>query len=581
MPAEIIEVPLGLRTRFPNGQATHHFSNLPLPQLARELLEGIVVMCSPNGGVKSRWSACSMTSHFRSAIRALHSAGFNGSAADLRSEHLVGACTHYSIEEVLRPALRAYDEAHPGRLHDSVCRFLEGPWVSGPRDYKPVPPYSKADEARLRRACRASITAVEGRVEKARAEAASGGPYSRATAMSRPHLLWTLQTEGPLSRQEVARRLGLSGSYPTCLAEAPRLKEAARVLWPTATDLVAFRTLLALETGIVPEGIASLRVDDVQRVGPREVIIAWEKQRGGGRESDRFAGAGEWSPGRIFERAIEITSGSRSFATRDDQPFLWIALHSIHLRMHRMRHVSPPVVDAWLRSSGLSTEEGTFDLKGRRLRKTFYRRLDEAFGGAIPSVAGINQSERVAGEHYLSVTQSTEFLEGIVEDAYAEALRRVERAPRLTVLTAADVERLSTDDHQAAAELGVDEADAKPLLGGERDVFAAACRDFYNSPYGRPGSPCPAAVWTCLFCPLAVITPAKLPTLLRLADHVEAQRREMPADEWTRIYGPTWHQLRTNIFPRYPEAVIRAARVKADAAALYLPPHEAHPGPSR
>jgi hypothetical protein len=248
--------------------------------------------------------------------------------------------------------------------------------------------------------------------------------------------------------------------------------------------------------------------------------------------------------------------------------------------MYRMGHVMGAKY-RWLDSSGLSTPDAPFDLDGRRLRKTFYRRLDERFGGAIPSVAGINQSERVAAERYLSVTQSTEFLEDVVEDAYAEALRQVQSAPRPTVLTAGDLERFSVDQAQAAAELAVAEAETGPLLTGRRDVFACACKDFYNSPYGEPGSACPAPVWTCLFCPMAVITPAKLPTLLRLCDHIDAQRRQMPADEWTRVYGATWHQLGANILPRYPEAVIQAARVKADAAPLYLPPHEIHGGPIR
>ena len=65
----------------------------------------------------------------------------------------------------------------------------------------------------------------------------------------------------------------------------------------------------------------------------------------------------------------------------------------------------------------------------------------------------------------------------------------------------------------------------------------------------------------------------------------ERMRRITPPplslDEWTTIYGATWHQLHANILPRYPEAVIEAARVKADAAPLYLPPHESHPGPVR
>jgi len=533
-----------------------------------------------NGTVRSRWTAQVTAANLRSAVRRLGARGFVGGIGDLRSGDLVAICATQDVETVLRPALRAYDELHPGRLDASVRRFLDGPWLSGPRLSAPVLPYSKSEEEEIRQACRDSIVAVEDRVAQARAEAATGGPYLPATAGSRAHLLWTLEREGPLSLDDVGRRLGRSMYYYQSVVDAPRPSRAAGQLWPTAVDLVAYRTLLGLETGIVPEGIANLRADDLQRVDRREVIISWEKQRGGGRESDRFGGAGEWSPGRVFERAVEITSGPRRFATRGDQAFLWIALDRTKPRMYRMTH-GMEAKYRWLESAGLGSPDTPFELDGRRLRKTFYRRLDEHFGGAIPSVAGINQSERVAGERYLSVTQSSEFLEGVVEDAYAEALRRVQAAPKPTVLTAGDVDRLRSEPDRAVAELGVSEAESEPLLAGRRNVFACACKDFYHSPYGQPGSACPAPVWTCLSCALAVITPAKLPTLLRLADHIDAQRAEMPADEWTRIYGATWHQLHANILCRYPEAVIAAARVSADAAALYLPPHETHAGPVR
>jgi hypothetical protein len=187
----------------------------------------------------------------------------------------------------------------------------------------------------------------------------------------------------------------------------------------------------------------------------------------------------------------------------------------------------------------------------------------------------------MAAERYLTVTKPNEFLESVVESAYAEVLTKVRAAPSPTVLTEEDVARLAAEAAEAAAELEVRREEVAPLLGGERDVFAAACRDFYHSPYGASGEPCPAAVWSCLFCPLAVITPAKLPVLWRLLDHVEAQREAIEADEWTRIYGAVWHQLRENVFSRYPEALLAAARAKADAAPLYLPPHEADPGPAR
>ena len=95
---------------------------------------------------------------------------------------------------------------------------------------------------------------------------------------------------------------------------------------------------------------------------------------------------------------------------------------------------------------------------------------------------------------------------------------------------------------------------AVELLRGERDVFAAACKDFYNSPHGRAGSACPSPVWTCLFCPLAVFTPSQVPNLLRLRDHLDAQwkaARHRPVDAALRRRpGPPR--------PRHPGPVPRA-----------------------
>lgn len=178
MPAEIIEAPLALRTRFPNGEATHSFDGLPLPHLVHELLEGIVFMCSPNGTVKSAGTAGTKAARLRSAIRSLHSIGFTGGISDLRIEHLMSVCSDWNVEEVLRPALRAYDEARPGRLHASVRRFLDSPWVNRQRQSEPVAPYSKEEESQIREGCRASIIALETRIGRARAEAATGGPYT-------------------------------------------------------------------------------------------------------------------------------------------------------------------------------------------------------------------------------------------------------------------------------------------------------------------------------------------------------------------------------------------------------------------
>src|SRR5262249_35010862 len=135
---------------------------------------------------------------------------------------------------------------------------------------------------------------------------------------------------------------------------------------------------------------------------------------------------------------------------------------------------------------------------------------------------------------------------------------------------------LKTDVVSAAKRLAVTEQRATELLDGERDVFVAACKDFYNSPYGSPGKACPVAVWTCLSCPLAVFTPSKVPNLLRLKDHLDRQWDALSVAEWTAVYGAASVRLERDILPMFSTTVITAARaaLETDEVPLYLRPED-------
>ena len=118
---------------------------------------------------------------------------------------------------------------------------------------------------------------------------------------------------------------------------------------------------------------------------------------------------------------------------------------------------------------------------------------------------------------------------------------------------------------------------AGELMAGERDVFAAACKDFHNSPFGEVGSPCPAPAWSCLFCPLAVFTPSKVPNLLRLRAHLDRQWASLPAGEWMSLYGAAHLRLERDILAGFGAAVVEAAQAVVDAdgdSGLYVRPEE-------
>ena len=90
-------------------------------------------------------------------------------------------------------------------------------------------------------------------------------------------------------------------------------------------------------------------------------------------------------------------------------------------------------------------------------------------------------------------------------------------------------------------------------------MFIAKCKDFYDSPHAKPGQPCPAAVWECLFCRQCVVTPTKLPNLLKLLDHIDGQARTLTIEQWRARYGAARAVIAERILPQFSDEVIQAA----------------------
>ena len=113
---------------------------------------------------------------------------------------------------------------------------------------------------------------------------------------------------------------------------------------------------------------------------------------------------------------------------------------------------------------------------------------------------------RLEGDHCLTATTPAQHqaVEAIVEDAQHDLVRR---AHRPVVLAGDGTAALTADMPETITELLLDQAVMTELLGGERDVFAAACADELSGLHGPPGRPCPAQPWVCLACPLAVFAP--------------------------------------------------------------------------
>ena len=193
-----------------------------------------------------------------------------------------------------------------------------------------------------------------------------------------------------------------------------------------------------------------------------------------------------------------------------------------------------------------------------RIRTTHLSMRDKrTWAGRGRATIDPNHSPEVEGDHYLTATTPSrrQAAEAIVEDAQHDLLRRA-RPP--VVVSGEDAASLARSYPELVASLGLSDTVIAELVGGQRDVFTAACADQLSGLHGPAGKPCPARPWVCLLCPLAVFAPRHAPNLLRLKAFFSRQWRQMPAAQFMAVFGP-YSQRVTEVLDRLDPAVVARA----------------------
>lgn len=281
-----------------------------------------------------------------------------------------------------------------------------------------------------------------------------------------------------------------------------------------------------------------------------------------------FSDQGRWSPGAIVARVIDLTSRNRRAAARDAADMIFLRAVTGGQPADAPAHWRP-AVRLLIDRCGLVDDNGDrLGLDLRRLRKTYLRRLERRTHGAVGLTAGINHNVQVAADHYLTPNEETELHSQVIERTQRSILEAARRS-RITVLDDHRTRELAADPARAAAVLDVTPGRAASLLtSDEQDVFIAKCKNFYDSPHAKPGEPCPSAVWECLFCRQCVVTPTKLPNLLKLLDHIDGQARALTVEQWRARYAAARAVIAERILPQFSDDVIQAARAEMDQARL-------------
>lgn len=440
---------------------------------------------------------------------------------------------------------------------DFVAHGIKG--HTTPRDA-----YSPQETAALRAACRADVLRVVERLTVTAEErlGLAQEPEGRGWRVAE-NVMWHIDRHGPMSLAELRQRQGR-------INVGFRMGDLHAALYPTRNDLAPFLLLLALESGIEIEACKDLRADCLGATEGGRVEVRYRKRRAGTRQwrSTLVRDSGMYSPGRLIRMVLRLTRRARAQCGSDR---LWLVIHQSRLHPAAMTSTSGVFADFVTRHDLKGDDGRAMALQPVRLRKTHKAGRYLATGGQLSDFAGDGHTTAVAGNHYGAIEALRPFHEAAIERALQDA---VAVAKRPTVVTAEEESVLAADPEAASEALGVPPAEVAGFLAGGQDVWLSSCRNFFDSPFGTPGAPCPTPFWTCLSCANAVITTRKLPALLSFLAHALEARRRMPADQWAATYGEAHRELVDHVLPRFPAAVVAAAQAASDldTGLLYLPP---------
>ncbi|MFG2979551.1 hypothetical protein ACGFYY_42015 [Streptomyces sp. NPDC048331] len=568
MPAEI-QQPLAVLFTLPDD-VTHDgiLHDLPNQRLAADLAAGLVAATHPHGPIRTRSVARQYMTTMRRMARDLDAQGFTGGLAALTTAMLVQywLTCDYHRERRIRVVLNAFQEA-VGGLDPGICHHLAGRRINKAEKSRPNQPYSDTEWQRLGAACTEQITAAH-RAHRQALEAAARGADPSVHGAAFENLAWLWLSAGPTAARAVCERLDtVHAGLDRALISA-----VERALFPVTDTAFAYLTLFAMRTGIVPDGIDGLRLDDITRTSANTVLLSYRKGRTGGEALNLHRDAV-----RLLDRWLAYSAPLREHAggLAGD---LWIHLG----RDGGGRAAEPGKIfakprtqsrrRAWMESSGVLSDDGQpLAVHGGRVRATHHHRRDRTAWTGRTTIDP-NHSARVEGDHYLSshTPAQLDALEGVIEQAQDDVRRKA--APPI-VVSSEDAAAFTAAFPRLVEDAGLDAKTVQALLSGEQDVFVAACASPLNSPHAPAGTLCPARPWVCLLCPLAAFAPRHLPNLLLLKEYFSQQARGMTTAQFVRIFGPYAARLDEDILPRFGPAAIDAATRQRVGAVSDLPLH--------
>lgn len=369
-----------------------------------------------------------------------------------------------------------------------------------------------------------------------------------------------------------------------CAAVLHQFHDSADAARKIQVEIAAF-VILGLKLGIEPECLPLLNLANLKTDG-RRIRVRYLKRRGGGGNGMRKTRITEPSDATRLDQPTsadteeEVVADGASFReaagvlallrdrARSRQAKSGSADDEAHLFTFYCAAATFRAFSAHLNESGLRGDDGgPLPIVRNRLRPTWRTQRTVRHGGRL-SIDRSDNSTDVRAKHYLDNDRMKPFLDDAISDAQSQAWehalsRRVVSLPQ----------NASAANRELAAEAaGVSTAEISRALTGEQDLWLASCRDFNNSPFDKPGTPCSKSFFGCVLCPNALITRRSLPGILGFRAHMERRREEMAAIAWDELYGATWREISLSILPQFDERTVAEAEKIARGLDMHLPP---------
>ena len=564
MAARLMEEPARLVCWFTKGTiATVELLEQENPQLVRDMANGLIGLIHPHGQVDAESSVREFVRATRLFAAAMAKRGHVGGAADLTRPALVEQLwvTGAAHESMIRRMLASFDQDTQA-LRSEVRELVGGRAYNQKRrrDSKPLLPYDETVWSQLQEVCRTEIQEAWSKFRQARAAAEKGrDPYQHG--WSYENLCWWMVRHGPENAVSLGQRVGWTPTMAYFrMGRGGHAQRACTALFPSSSLVIAYQLLFGAYTGIVPDGIADLGVEDLEWAGDAAMLVNYLK----GRTAEESVTLSPRAV-RLVERWLEHSALSRRFAAETEASELWLRHDYTSLGVWRTGPSRHEAIQGWVRRAGLKGGDGKpLRIHRHMIRTSFESHRDRKnwFGSGRGRIDP-NHSPRVEGDHYLTAATPAQkdALETIVEEAQGDVLRK---ALPPTVLSDDDLAELADNLPDLVSRLGLDDAAIAELVGGQRDVFVAACADPLAGLHGPKGKPCPARPWVCLLCPLSLFAPRHAANLLRMKAFFARQWQQMPAAQFMAVFGPYAHRIEQILTSYDPAELARLATVITD-----------------